>query len=414
MRHTPTETVSLARARRLALAAQGLAGVRPAPTRAAVVRTVERHGLLQVDSVNIHARAHRLPLQARLGAYATGDLDRLSQRAPRRLVECWAHEASFVPPDVYHDLAWWRELQRERRWARERIERHPGLSDEVLAVVRDRGASTAREIEDALGAERPGGGWWNHSAAKRMVELLFILGDLTSAGRTSAFERRYDLPERVVPPRPTSLGGIPDEDPAEAQRRLVLRSARAHGIATAACLRDYYRLRADVVAPAIDRLVEEGELRPVTVPGWGLAYLAAGAREPRVAHGRALLAPFDPLIFERSRLLALFGMHYRIGIYTPAPQRTHGYYVLPFLLGSELVARVDLKADRATGRLLVREAHLEAVPQQRTARERSAWPSPSTIAHELRGELEVMAGWLGLGDVVVGHEGRGDLLPALG
>lgn len=415
---TATETISLARARRIALAAQGLAGVRPAPTRAAVARTVERLGLLQVDSVNVLARAHRLPLQARLGTYDVAYLDRLSHRAPRRLVECWAHEASLVPVEVYHDLAWWRERQRDRPWARERLAGQGSLVREIRAVVRDRGPSTSRQIEDALGVARPGGGWWNHSATKRMIECLFILGELGCANRTSAFERCYDLPERVIPPAGGGEGGSLDagggaSDREESQRRLVLRAARALGVATPRCLRDYYRLRSDVVNPVIERLLEEGELRRVLVPGWGAAYLAAGAREPRVARGRALLAPFDPLVFERARLHSLFGMHYRIGIYTPAPQRTHGYYVLPFLLGSDLVARVDLKADRAAGRLLVKEAHLESVPQERSARERGAWPSASTVAAELGAELAAMAGWLGLGGVVVGDGARGDLAPLL-
>lgn len=410
MAHASTETISLARARRIALAAQGLAGPRPAPTRAAVVRTVERLGLLQVDSVNILARAHRLPLHSRLGAYDTADLDRLSspqRRGRRRLVECWAHEASLVPPEVYHDLAWWREASRTRPWAVHRFDAGETLAGEILAVVRDRGPSTSREIEDALGVERPGGGWWNHSDARRLIEALFILGELACFERTASFERRYDLPERVIPP---ADGPRSTED---AQRDLVLRSARAHGIATVRCLRDYYRLRADVVLPAVERLVEEGELAPVTVPGWGRAYLAAGAREPRRASGRALLAPFDPLVFERSRLLGLFGMHYRIGIYTPAEQRTHGYYVLPFLLGDELVARVDLKADRRAAVLVLREAHLEPVPAGRSRREVAAWPSPVRVAAELVAELATMAEWLGLADVVVDPDARGDLVPHL-
>ena len=203
-------------------------------------------------------------------------------------------------------------------------------------------------------------------------------------------------------------GVVPSQD--EAIRELVLRSARALGIGTLASLGDYYRLAPTLVVPVVEDLVAEGELIAVTVPGWGEAYLHPSARLPRSVHGRALLAPFDPLVFERPRLLALFGMHYRIGIYTPEAQRTHGYYVLPFLLGEAMVARVDLKADRAAGTLVVKHAHLEPEFRDPQTRRRTAWPSPAQVAHELVAELNLMREWLGLERVTVDEQAQGDLV----
>lgn len=404
-------TVSLAQARRIAIAAQGLATPRPARVGAAALhRLVDRLGLLQIDSVNVLARAHLLPVYARLGSYDPALLDRMTQRPPRRLVETWAHEASFVPPEVYHDLHWWRQTQREHRWVRGVLGDSAPLVEAVRDLVRERGPLTSRQVQQELGDQASGGGWWKWAASKDALEALFRIGELASAGRTPQFERRYDLTERVIPPLPA--GQVPRERD-QAIRELVRRSARALGIGTVRCLRDYYRLDAASVRVAVADLVELGDLVPVLVPGWGRVFLDTTARRPRTVAARALLAPFDPLVFERARLLALFGMHYRIGIYTPAAQRTHGYYVLPFLLGEELVARVDLKADRAGGVLLVRQAHPEPIPANRTAREAARWPTTEVVAHELTAELASMASWLGLTEIRLDPDARGDLIAPL-
>jgi len=403
-----TRTLTLAQARRTAIAAQGLDRPRPATvTMRHVTGTVERLGLLQIDSVNVLARAHLLPLFARLGPYDTGLLDRAAGRAPRRVVEAWAHEASFVPVTTFPLVAWTR-----RRWAGmdpvalER--RHPGLLRAVHEIVAAHGPLTGREVEalvDAQHAERSDGWGWRWSAAKVALETLFDSGDLTAARRNAQFERVYDLTSRVLPPH---VRDRPPLAPDDAVRELVRIAARAHGVGTVRCLADYFRLGQQVTRRAIDELAADGELLPVTVAGWGRpAWLHVGARVPRRTTARALLAPFDPLVWERRRVLELFGMHYRIGIYTPAHRRTHGYYPLPFLLGEHLVARVDLKHDRDARLLRVRSAHAEEPGPGAAAR--AAWPGPAVVVAELAEELRTMAGWLGAGGVVVDDDAGGDL-----
>ncbi len=404
-----TRTLSLPEARRVAIAAQGLDRPRPpVVTLRQVTRTVERLGVLQIDSVNVLARAHLLPLFARLGPYDTALVDRATGRAPRRVVEAWAHEASYVPVTTYRLVAGTR-----RRWAGmdpDVLEaRHPGLQRAVRDIVAERGPMTSREVEayvDARHAQRAEEGWgWRWSAAKVALETLFDAGTLTAARRNAQFERVYDLAERVLPPH---VRDLPPPAPDDAVRELVRISARAHGIGTLRCLADYFRLGQRVTRRAVDELVEVGELLPVTVTGWDRpTWLHAGARVPRRTTARALLAPFDPLVFERRRLLELFGMHYRIGIYTPAHLRTHGYYVLPFLLGEHLVARVDLKHDRDAARLRVRTAFAEEPGPDQGAR--ATWPAPDVVVRALAAELATMAGWLGAGAVVVDDDARGDL-----
>ncbi|WP_448073115.1 winged helix-turn-helix domain-containing protein [Georgenia yuyongxinii] len=405
-------TLAPSQARRIAVAAQGLDRPRPAGpvTMAHLQRVVDRIALLQIDSVNVVARAHLLPLFARLGPYDPALVDRAGGRAPRRLVEFWAHEASYVPPATFQLLRWRMESYRERdHWGRER-DHHPGVLEAVRDHVAAFGPVTATEVHAALGHARGAKEhWgWNWTPAKHALEHLFNVGEIAAAGRTPQFERAYDLTERVLPP---AVLAAPVPDAAEAVRRLVAQSARAHGVATLRCLADYFRLPAAATAAAVADLVEEGTLEPVHVRGWKDGYLAAGARLPRRVAARTLLAPFDPLVFERRRLLALWGMHYRIGIYTPAAQRTHGYYPLPFLLGEHLVARVDVKADRQAGTLRVRAVHGEdpdGVPG--LARSGAAsWPARGEVAEELAAELAEMARWLGLGEVVTDDDAGGDL-----
>ena len=411
----PPLRLTVPRARRIALAAQGFADRQhrepPArPTAAHLGRVLDRVGLLQIDSVNVVARAHLLPVFSRLGPYDLGLLERATAKAPRRLVEYWAHEASFVPPETHRLLRWRMARIEDEGWGMiRRAADEPALLEAVEAEVIAHGPLTAveleRRLEDDVAAgrlvlpERRGNGYaWNWSGVKRALEYLFFVGRVTSAGRTAQFERRYDVPGRVLPP---AVHDAPDPAPEDAIRELVRISARAHGVGTEQCLRDYFRLSPAQVKPAIADLIEAGELLPAVIDGWRRpAYLHVDARRPRAVAARALLAPFDPLIFERTRTEALFGFRYRLEIYVPREKRVHGYYVLPFLLGERLVARVDLKADRAAGELLVRSAFCEDHVEDR-----------AHVARELLAELRAMAGWLGLGDVVV--EGRGDLAPEL-
>jgi uncharacterized protein YcaQ len=390
--------LSAAEARRVALAATGLAAPRPAsPPGARQLRAMaDRLGVVQIDSVNVLARAHYLPGFSRLGAYAPAALDRLSHYAPRRLFEYWGHEASLLPVRLHPHLRWRMERAADGAWGgMRRVQRdRPDLVARVLEDIRALGPVAASEIADEERPKRTGP-WWDWSDVKRAVEFLFWSGQVTSA-RRRGFERLYDIPERVIP---ADVLAAPTPPVEEAQRELVRTAARALGIATERDLRDYFRLPVAEARARVAELAEAGELLPVAVEGWREpAYLHADARIPRTAAASALVGPFDPLIWERSRVERLFGMRYRIEIYVPAPQRVHGYYVLPFLLGDALVARVDLKADRQAGVLRVQAAHAEP-------------GAPPETAEALRGELERMAAWLELGAVAV--EPRGDLAARL-
>jgi len=386
---TKADELSLAEARRIALAAQGFGDRRPEKVTAARwLKTLDRLSLHQIDSVNVLVRAHYLPAFSRLGPYDRSLIDGAVWGRPRkrRLFEYWAHEASLLPLPL-HPLLRWRMARADRGevgwkglrvFARERRAEAEGF----LKRVRNEGPSAASDFEDKRGRS----GWWEWGDAKRALEWLFWAGHITTATRRGSFERVYDLTERVIPPEVLAL---PAPDERRAHRVLVERSARALGIATAQELRDYFRLGPDDARQAIGSLVEAGALLPVEVPGWAhLAYRHRDARSPRRISARALLAPFDPLVWERSRTLRLFDFHYRIEIYTPADKRQHGYYVLPFLLGDRLVARLDLKADRQGGRLLVHAIHLEP-------------HAPSDAMDAIAEELGALAGWLGLGDIVL-------------
>ena len=378
------EKLSLKAARRIALAAQGF-GARPATVNAGHLRrAVERLSLHQIDSVNVLVRAHYLPAFSRLGSYDRRLLDRAAwgPRSKRALFEYWAHEASLLPFET-HPLLRWRMAEAERgdigwkslrAFARERRKE----ADAVLDRIRTEGPLAASEFE------KGGGGWWGWSDAKQALEWLFWAGLVTAKTRKSSFERIYDLPERVIP---DTILALPTPTPAAAKRALIERSASALGIATATDLRDYYRLDPASARAAIAELADDGVLIPVTVEDWKQpAFLHRDARSQRRIRAQALLAPFDPLVWERSRTERLFDFRYRIEIYTPADKRVHGYYVLPFLLDERLVGRVDLKADRQNSQLLVRKVTWEP-------------DAPPDALERLAAELRLMADWLGLDSV---------------
>ncbi len=391
-----TASLTLLQARRIALEAQGLARERPTrnPGTREVGRILAQVQLLQIDSVNVLSRSHYLPLFARLGSYDRTLLDRFSSRAPRRLVEYWAHEASLVLPELFPYLV----TTQSRKWASAASlpddVRH-ALSGRILELLAASRPLTAAQVQDRIGhtdQEKTDQWGWNWTSAKRVLEDLFQHGLISSAGRTAQFERRYTLIEKVLPDPGLAHLEVPA---ADAYLHLAERAAEAVGIGTTRCIADYFRIPMKAAAAAISILVQRGTLIPVSIESWKQpAYRYAGSILPRAAKGRALLSPFDSVVFERRRLESLFNFHYRIEIYTPAEKRKYGYYVLPFLLRDCMAARVDLKADRAQGRLLVRAAHGEP-------------SAPADTAVELAAELVLMAEWLGLDHVVV--EPRGNL-----
>ena len=383
-------SVSAGEARRIALAAQGFGAPRPRspPGEGDVVATVRRLGLVQLDSVNVLVRSHYLPAYSRLGTYDPALLDRAAYtERGRALFEYWGHEASLLPVELQPLLRWRMERARAgvgvwgsvARLGRERAT----LCEAVLAEIRARGPIGVSELE---GAGRRRGGWWGWSEGKIALEWLFWTGQITTHSRRR-FERVYDLTERAMPP---AVIAAPTPPPEEAQRRLLAIAIRALGIATERDLRDYFRLATADARARIAELVEDGTLRPVAVAGWReQAYLDPAASDPGRVNARALLSPFDSLVWERQRTERLFGFRYRIEIYTPAKRREHGYYVLPFLLGDRLVARVDLKSDRPKETLRVLRAHCEDDAD------------PDRVASALRPELARLAGWLGLERVSV-------------
>ncbi len=389
--------LTAAQARRIAVAAQGFSEPQPtgAVTRAHLRRLIARIQVLQLDSVSVVVRAHYAPVFSRLGHYDREVLDRAAwgPAKTRLLTEYWAHEAALMAIDDWPLLRWRMRRYRHGRWGTHIVKANPRLVDDVVAAVAELGPSTAGQIEAHLEAvpRRAKGAWWNRSDTKWVCEALFASGVLTTATRVG-FARHYDLVERVLPAE--VLARQVDDD--EAILELTLRAATALGVATEADLRDYFRLSAPQVKPALAHLVAVGEVEKVDVDGWSApGYFGAGHTVPRRDRGTALLCPFDPLIFFRPRLERIFDFHYRIEIYTPAAKRRYGYYVWPFLLDGELVARVDLKADRAADTLQVVGAFGE--PGIR----------PAQVAAALAGELESMAVWLELGGVTVSD--RGDL-----
>lgn len=394
------DSLSLAQARRIALAAQGFADPRPTgtPNLRHLRRVLGRTGLLQMDSVNVLQRAHYMPLFSRLGNYPVGLVDRAAYRRPRELFEYWGHEASLLPVAL-HPLLRWRMARADEDawgWMRRVARERPDLLDWIRAELRDKGPLTAAELEqDARGPKLNWG--WNWSLTKQGLEFLFYNGEVAAAERDGAWARRYDLAERVLPP---AVLAAPTPAEADALRELVRIAAASLGVAAEVELRDYFRLPVAGARQAVAELVDAGELRPVAVEGWRQrAYLHRDARLPRRIRAATLVSPFDPLIWERGRTERLFDFRYRIEIYVPAGQRVHGYYVLPFLLGDRLVARVDLKADRKAGVL--------QVP--------GAWAEPGhpvgEVALALAEGLGELAAWLGLSRVA--PPARGDLASPL-
>ncbi len=395
--------LSAAQARRIAIAAQGLHRPRPAApvNLGAVGRAFARLELIQIDSVNVVTRAQYLPIFSRLGPYAPELLDALAVQKPRRVVEYWAHEASLVRSDHFRDLVPWQQ----RSW--------PGsmktidddgrvLAHRILRLLADGRPRTSREAAAELGHEQTSDNdsWgWNWSAVKRALEALFAEGMISTEGRNGAFERRYTALHQVFPEAPVPAAvpaAVPPagNDRRQGMERLLLAAAGAHGIGSVHCLADYFRLPLRESAAVLQDLAAGGALETVGVAGLkDTFYLLPGTAIPRRSHARSLLGPFDSMVFNRRRIEKLFGFTYRLEIYTPVAKRVYGYYVLPFLLGEALVARVDLKAERATGRLLVRGAFAEP-------------GAPGNTAAELAAELRLMARWLGLDEVVVSAHGN--------
>jgi uncharacterized protein YcaQ len=352
-------------------------------------RTIDRLHLHQIDSVNVLVRAHYLPAFSRLGTYDCGLIESAAwgRMGERRLFEYWAHEASLLPLAL-HPLLRWRMARADRGdtgWKSMRVfagERR-AEAEAILARIRAEGPLAASDFEHG----KSGTGWWAWGTTKHALEWLFWAGHITTATRRRSFERVYDLTERVIPARILSL---PTPSEENAQRALIERAARAHGIATSTDLRDYFRLRPAEAATAVASLAEEGVLLPVAVKGWTQqAWLHRDAKRPRRVRAAALLAPFDPLVWERDRTERLFDFRYRIEIYTPAEKRVHGYYVLPFLLDDRIVARVDLKADRQASRLIAHRIHLEP-------------GAPGDTIERLTTELRRMADWLALDELALG------------
>ena len=391
------DSLSRAEARRIALTAQGFAEPRPVVVEDADLRgVIDRLGLIQLDSVNVAVRAHYMPFFSRLGRYPMELLDDgCHQRFD--LFEYWGHVASLIPLQQY-PLFRHRMDDGSHRRARGLRDTDAEYLDSILDEIRRRGPLTIADLEEPgrRNGSGPTPGWWNRAPGKVALEYHFAAGDLTSRERRK-FSRVYDLPERAIPAELLDAEPVSRE---EAHREFLRIAARAHGVGTESDLADYYRIRLPEARPRLAELVEAGELLEVDVDGWSQpAYLHPSATTNGKVDARALVSPFDSLIWERDRTERVFGFHYRIEIYVPERQRQYGYYVMPFLLGEDLVARVDLKAERDRGTLRVRGAFIED------------GQDADRVAPELASELKLMADWLGLERVRVGR--RGNLCGAL-
>jgi uncharacterized protein YcaQ len=386
-------TLSAGQARRITLAAQGL-DRRPSGRIDAghVRRTIERMGVLQLDSVPVVVRSQYLPLFARLGPHRLDLLDRVAYERDR-FIESWAHEASLIPVEREPFFRWRQDDHSTSAYYAELDTSPGGYVESVCEEVAARGPLRAGDLSDPR--RRTGDGWASRSDGRRALELLFAIGRL-SVRRTSSFGRVYDLVERVVP---AEILAQPTPARPDALRQLVDWAAEAHGVAAESDIADYWRVTGREIQPLISDLVDAGRLVPVEVEGWGRpAWLHAEARVPRAVNARALLSPFDPIVWYRPRLERVFDFHYRIEIYVPAPKRRWGYYVLPFVQGDRMTARVDLKSDRVESILRVRAVHVEE------------GAAAGDVAADLAAELRLLADHLGLDDLVV-ECGRADAVP---
>jgi hypothetical protein len=387
------DALSIDEARRVAVAAQGFATARPtrSVTRRHVDALFDRLGAVQIDSVNVLVRSQELPLFARLGAHDRAAIPLATER--RAIFEYWGHAAAHLPIAAQPLFRW------KMRDAKTGKSKHWGLSDfhaanrrfvaDLLRRIREGGPVTANQLSTRSG---PKGSWWDWDDAKFALEYLFLVGDVMTLGRGADFARIYDVAERVLPPH---VRDAPTPSEAESRRELVMRAARAQGVATLADLADYFRQRPTDTKPIVAELVTSGELTPVRVEGWkDAAYMVRGTKVPDRIDSHALLSPFDSLVWFRPRNERLFDFHYRIEIYTPRERRRYGYYVLPFMMDGSIVARVDVKADRERGRLLALGAFGEPGIDR------------AAVAPRLAAELGEMARWLGLDEVYVARRGN--------
>ncbi|UYN83680.1 MAG: YcaQ family DNA glycosylase [Microcella sp.] len=394
--------LTAAQARRLALAAQGFDREHPAAVSTRQLNaTIDRLQVLQLDSVNVFARSHYLPLFARLGAYDQNDLDASVFARRGRYTEYWAHEAAVIRRDDWPLWHWKREALRARYTERSAwVRGNTAMLDWLLTELAEKGPLTVSEVEHDATERR--GPWWGWSDVKEGLEYLFAFGDVVSGGRRG-FSRVYALPEQV------GLAALHAEavPRVDAQRELVLRSVRALGVGTVGDIADYYRLKIQPTRDALHSLLETGEVERVKVQGWGRegrdgdGFVVPGVSIPRRIEATAVLSPFDPVVWNRDRALRLFGFHYRIEIYTPAAKRQFGYYTLPVLVDDRLLGRIDLKSDRKAGVLRVQ----------------SAWVEPGSSVSELAARvapvLRRASTWQGLGEVVVAEPLWGDAAAAV-
>jgi len=387
--------VSIEAARRIALGAQGFSTPKPAG-RIDVRhfrRVMHQLGLVQLDSVNVCVRTHYMPFYSRLGAYDRGHLDSWLNESGENF-EYWAHAAAVLPVDRYPLWRWKMETMKPWRRADDLLDAHPGLIENVLQQVGDHGPLTVRDLD---APEHTNEAWWGYGPGKVALEVLFANGHV-SALRTGNFMRLYDLPERTIPPEFLDEGIAYDKE--DAYRQLLIEATRHHGIGTAADIADYFRLHVSTAAPILESLAQAGTIEKVAVGGWDEpAYLDRDAVRPRSITGSALLSPFDPIMWNRDRAERMFGFEYRIEIYVPEPERVFGYYVLPFMLDGDIVGRVDLKADRKGGRLLVRSAFIEE------------GKDVERVTAALAAELSRFSSWLGMDEIVI--EERGNLALSL-
>jgi uncharacterized protein YcaQ len=375
------DSLSIADARALALAAQGFDTARPKTkaTQRHVDALISRLGVIQIDSVNVLVRSQELPLFSRLGNHNRNAIPKATEQ--QKIFEYWGHEAAHLPVEIHPLFRWKMEaarLGKAKHWGLTSFyDDNKAFVRRMLKHVEKNGPTTSRELSTRTEKK---GTWWDWDEAKVALEYLFLTGQLMSRGRGTDFARIYDTPERVLTPK---ILNAPTPSEHDARKQLLVRSAIAQGVATASDLADYYRQKPTTVKPLITELVEEGELHAVVVDGWTeKAFVHRSAKPPKQLHATALLSPFDSLVWCRPRNERLFNFHYRIEIYTPKEKRKFGYYVLPFMMNGEMVGRVDLKADRANSKLLVHSVHTEKGVKR------------STINDALNNELRTMASWL--------------------